>query len=59
MRDRNATTHERARQRAAEKGVPSAKRRAPSRLVEGAVTQGWRAGALLIAFPDRLEPHIR
>jgi putative transposase len=51
----------RARARAAEKGVPRSRRRAPRRLVEGAVTQGWKPAlsALLITYPDRLEPHIR
>ncbi len=51
----------RARARAAEKGTPRNTRKAPSRLVEGAVTQGWRPAmaALLIAYPNRLEQHIR
>lgn len=50
----------RARERAKEAGKSANQRTAPGRLVEGAVTQGWRAalGALLIAFPDRLTPHI-
>ena len=50
----------RARERAKETGKPRTERNAPGRLVEGAVTQGWRAalGALLIAFPDRLTHHI-
>ncbi len=50
----------RARARAAEKGVARNARRAPSRLVQGAVTQGWKPAlsALLLAYPDRLEPHI-
>ena len=51
----------RARQRAAEKGTARNKRKARRRLVEGAVTQGWKPAlaALLITLPDRVEPHIR
>jgi putative transposase len=51
----------RARARAKEKGVPKGQRKAEGRLVEGAVTQGWRPAlaALLITYPDRLEPYIR
>lgn len=50
----------RARQRAKEAGTPRGKRRAPGRLVEGAVTQRWKAAlnALAIAHPDRLNGHI-
>ncbi|HEX2290982.1 MAG TPA: IS256 family transposase [Pseudonocardiaceae bacterium] len=50
----------RARQRAAERGVPAADRRAPARLVEGAVVQGWRQalGALALTYPDRLAPYL-
>ncbi len=50
----------RARERAKEAGKSANQRTAPGRLVEGAVTQGWRGalGALLIAFPDRLTTHI-
>jgi putative transposase len=50
----------RARQRATEKGRPANQRKAPGRLVEGAVTQGWKAalGALALAYPDRLGPHL-
>ncbi len=51
----------RARARAKEKGLPKGSpRKAPPRLVEGAVTQGWRPAlaALLIAYPDRLEGHL-
>ena len=46
----------RARARAAERGVPKGQRKAPARLVEGAVTQGWTAAlnALDLAFPGRL-----
>jgi putative transposase len=51
----------RARARAKEKGAPKNTRKAGGRLVEGAVVQRWKPAmaALLIAFPDRVEPHIR
>ena len=50
----------RARQRAKEKGLPASERKAPGRLVEGAVVQGWKAalGALALAYPDRLAPYL-
>jgi putative transposase len=50
----------RARQRAKEKGLPPSKRKAPPRLVEGAVVQGWRQalGALAVAYPDRLNNYL-
>lgn len=50
----------RARQRAKEKGLPANERRAPAKLVEGAVIQGWKAalGALALAYPDRLSPYL-
>jgi putative transposase len=50
----------RARQRAAEKGVPRDQRKAPPRLVEGATVQGWKAalGALALAYPDRLARYL-
>jgi putative transposase len=50
----------RARARAKEKGAPRDQRKAPSRLVEGAVVQGWKAalGALAVAYPDRLAGHV-
>ena len=50
----------RARQRAAERGVAREDRRAPGRLVEGAVVQGWKQalGALALTYPDRLAPYI-
>jgi putative transposase len=46
----------RARARAKEKGVAKNKRTAPGRLVEGALTQGWKAAlnALDLAYPGRL-----
>jgi putative transposase len=50
----------RARARAQEKGVPREQRKAPGRLVEGAVVHGWKQalGALALAYPDRLAPHL-
>jgi putative transposase len=50
----------RARQRAKEKGLPANDRRAPARLVEGAVVQGWKQalGALALTYPDRIEPYL-
>ena len=50
----------RARQRAKEKGLPANQRKAPPRLVEKAVTQGWKAalGALALTYPDRLGPYL-
>jgi putative transposase len=50
----------RARQRAAEAGKPSNERKAPGRLVEGAVVHAWKPalGALAIAYPDRLAGRI-
>jgi putative transposase len=46
----------RARARAKERGVPANKRKAPARLVEGAVVQGWRQAlnSLSLAYPGRL-----
>jgi putative transposase len=50
----------RARDRAKERGLPRDKRKAPGRLVEGAVIQGWKAalGALALQYPDRLSPYL-
>ena len=50
----------RARQRAKEKGLPAGERRAPARLVEGAVVQGWKQalGALALTYPDRINPYL-
>jgi putative transposase len=47
----------RARERAKEAGRPRNERKAPAKLVEGAIVQGWNAayGALSLAFPGRLE----
>jgi putative transposase len=46
----------RTRARAKERGTPRGKRKAPARLVEGGVIQGWRQvlNALSIAYPGRL-----
>jgi putative transposase len=50
----------RARQRAKEKGLPPTQRRAPARLVEGAVVPGWKQalGALALHYPERLNPYL-
>jgi putative transposase len=50
----------RARERAKEKGLSPHQRKAPGRLVEGAVVQGWKQalGALALAYPDRLGPYL-
>lgn len=50
----------RARQRDKEKGLPAGQRKAPGKLVEGGVVQGWKAalGALALAYPDRLGPYL-
>jgi putative transposase len=50
----------RARDRAKEKGLPTAQRRAQPRLVEGATVLGWKAalGALALAYPDRLDRYL-
>lgn len=50
----------RARARAKEKGLPANARRAPGRLVEGAVTQGWKQalGALALAYPERIHHYL-
>ena len=50
----------RARARAKEKGVPREQRKAPGRLVEGAVVHAWKQalGALALAYPDRLAPYL-
>lgn len=50
----------RARARAREKGTPRGTRKAPARLVEGAVTHGWSQAlqCLAITHPDRLAGNI-
>jgi putative transposase len=52
----------RARQRAREheNDIPHHKRKAPGHLVEGGITQNWKQilGALVLAYPDRLERYI-
>ena len=50
----------RARERAKERGVPAAQRRAPGRLVEGQITTNWKQALeqLALAYPDRINPHL-
>jgi putative transposase len=50
----------RARQRAKERNKPKAERKAPGKLVEGAIVQGWTQAlnALAIAYPGRLPEFI-
>ncbi len=50
----------RARARANEKGIPRDQRKAPARLVEGAIVQNWKhaLGALALTYPDRLAGYI-
>jgi putative transposase len=50
----------RARQRAKERGLRRDQRKAPGRLVEGAVVHGWKAalGALAMAYSDRMGPYL-
>ena len=50
----------RARERAREKGLPAHKRKAPGRLVEGAVTTNWKTALqqLALAYPERINPHL-
>ncbi len=50
----------RARARAKEKGLPANERKAPGRLGEGAVVQGWKQalGSLAVAYPERINPYL-
>lgn len=51
----------RARQRAKEAGRPrSEPRKAPGKLVEGSIIQGWKAalGELALIYPDRINPYL-
>jgi transposase-like protein len=50
----------RARAREQERGKPSNKRKAASRLVEGQVTTNWKKALaqLALTYPDRIEPHL-
>jgi hypothetical protein len=50
----------RARVSAYLRGLPANDRRAPARLVEGAVVQGWKQalGALALTYPDRIGPYL-
>jgi len=49
---------QRARERAKEASRPRNQRKAPAKLVEGGLVQGWNAayGALSLSFPGRLDP---
>jgi len=50
----------RARDRAKDRGKPSAERKAQPRLVEGQVVTNWKQALaqLAIAYPDRINPHL-
>ena len=50
----------RARERANERGLPAAKRRASGRLVEGQLTTNWKQALeqLALVYPDRINPHL-
>ncbi|WP_370670756.1 IS256 family transposase [Kribbia dieselivorans] len=51
----------RARERAKEAGLPKGTpRKAPGKLVEGSVIQGWKAalGELALIYPDRINNHL-
>ncbi len=50
----------RARDRAAERGLPAGKRKAEPRLIEGSVTTNWKKALeqLALAHPDRINPHL-
>jgi len=50
----------RARERAKEAGRPRNQRKAPAKLVEGGLVQGWNAayGALSLSFSGRLDPRM-
>lgn len=50
----------RARQRQKERGLPSDKRKADGRLVEGQVTTNWKRALqqLALAYPDRINPYL-
>lgn len=51
----------RARERAKEAGTPKGQpRKAPGRLVEGSVLQGWKAALseLALVYPDRVHPYL-
>jgi putative transposase len=50
----------RARERAKEAGKPAGQRKAPGKLVEGSVLQGWKAalGELALIYPERIKPYL-
>jgi putative transposase len=50
----------RARQRAKERGLPAATRKASGRLIEGQVTTNWKQALaqLALAYPERINPYL-
>lgn len=50
----------RARERTKEKGLPASQRKAPGRLVEGAITTNWKQALeqLSLVYPDRINAHL-
>lgn len=50
----------RARQRIKERGKPASERKAPGRLIQGAVTTNWKRALeqLALVYPERIEPHL-
>lgn len=50
----------RARERAKERALPAAKRKASGRLVEGQVTTNWKQALaqLAMAYPERINPYL-
>jgi len=50
----------RARDREKERGLPSTKRKAAGRLVEGQITTNWKQALeqLALAYPDRINPYL-
>jgi putative transposase len=50
----------RARERAREQGLPANQRKAPSRLVEGGLVQGWKAALaeLTLVYGDRINTYL-
>jgi len=50
----------RAREREKERGLPSDKRKADGRLIEGAITTNWKQALeqLALAYPERINPYL-
>jgi putative transposase len=50
----------RARERAKERGLPAATRKASGRLIEGQVTTNWKQALaqLALAYPERINPYL-